>query len=402
MRWTDTVKLGSKGWQTVKLGDIAQFRNGLNYTKENFGRGLKVINVKDFQNHLIASYGNLDEINPEGIIRDEDLLRVGDIVFVRSNGNRELIGRSLLIEKLNEPVSHSAFTIKLRFNTGDAFPKFFAYLFRTSLIRQTLSAHGNGANISNLNQGILSSLEVFLPPVSTQRRIAAILSAYDDLIENNTRRIQILEEMARRIYEEWFVQFRFPGHENVRMIESELGLIPDTWKVKRLGEVVELVYGKALKADEREAGNVPVYGSSGVVGFHNVPLVNEAGIIVGRKGNVGSVHLSDVPFYPIDTVYYTKTELPLSYVFFNLKRQNFINNDAAVPGLNRNQAHSLPFLLPEENVLQKFDELTKDLFGLSRKLQAKNNNLRSTRDLLLPKLISGEIDVSNFPEPMSD
>lgn len=233
---------------------------------------------------------------------------------------------------------------------------------------------------------------------SVQRSIASILSAYDDLIENNTRRIAILEEMARRIYEEWFVHFRFPGHEQVKMVESELGLIPEGWSLRKLGEVVELAYGKALKAEDRKLGHFPVYGSSGVVGSHEHSLVDGPGIIVGRKGNVGSVHWCDTPFYPIDTVYFVRTSIPLHYVFFNLKRQHFINNDAAVPGLNRNQAYSLPFLVPSENILSRFVEHCFSIFKQVRVLTAKNSNLRTTRDLLLPKLISGELDVSNLPE----
>ena len=256
-----------------------------------------------------------------------------------------------------------------------------------------------GAAVPGINLGILKALEVVLPPLGIQRRIASILSAYDDLIERNTRRIAILEEMARRIYEEWFVHFRFPGHELVKMVESELGLIPEGWELRRLGDVVELAYGKALKAEERKPGPYPVYGSSGVVGSHDTSLVNGPGIIVGRKGNVGSVHWCDVSFYPIDTVYFVRTELPLHYVFFNLKRQNFINNDAAVPGLNRNQAYSLHFLVPSKVVLGRFVELCGPIFKQLRLLAVKNANLRATRDLLLPKLISGELDVSTLSEP---
>ena len=238
-----------------------------------------------------------------------------------------------------------------------------------------------------------------VPPLAVQRRIASILSAYDDLIENSTRRIAILEEMARRIYEEWFVRFRFPGHEGVRMVESELGLVPEGWSLRRLGDEIELAYGKALKAEDRRLGDVPVYGSSGVVGAHDLSLVAAPGIIVGRKGNVGSVHWSEVPFFPIDTVYYVVTDLPLHYVYFNLQRQNFLNNDAAVPGLNRNQAYSLPLIVPARGVLDGFEGHCRHLLGLARLLARKNDNLRATRDLLLPKLISGELDVSVVPEP---
>ena len=207
--------------------------------------------------------------------------------------------------------------------------------------------------------------------------------------------------MARSIYEEWFVRFRFPGHEGVRMVESELGLVPEGWSLRRLGDEIELAYGKALKAEDRRLGDVPVYGSSGVVGAHDMFLVAGPGIIVGRKGNVGSVHWSEVPFFPIDTVYYVVTDLPLHYVYFNLQRQNFLNNDAAVPGLNRNQAYSLPLVVPARAALDAFESHCQRLLALARLLARKNENLRATRDLLLPKLISGELDVSAMPEPES-
>ena len=110
--------------------------------------------------------------------------------------------------------------------------------------------------------------------------------------------------MARRLYEEWFVHFRFPGHEEVSFKESELGEIPEGWECSSLQEFIELAYGKALKKSERKPGPYPVYGSSGEVGTHSEPLVKGPGIILGRKGNVGSVFWTEDDFYPIDTVYY--------------------------------------------------------------------------------------------------
>ena len=122
---------------------------------------------------------------------------------------------------------------------------------------------------------------------------------------------------------------------------------------------------------------------------------------MGRKGNVGSVHWCEGQFFPIDTVFYVKTVLPLHFVYFNLKHQNFLNNDAAVPGLNRNQAYALPLLVPDRILLVKFEDLCGQVLGLARLLGRKNANLRTTRDLLLPKLISGELDVSDLPEPQA-
>lgn len=187
-----TVAIGRR-WETVALINLAEFRNNINYNKDNFGRGIKVINVKDFKDHSIASFEDLDEVNPTVVIKEKDLLKVGDIIFVRSNGNRELIGRSLFIKEIRESVTHSAFTIKFRFTSNQVLQRFYAYLFRSSLMRQILSAHGNGTNISNLNQGILSNIQVPLPSLPIQHKIVSLLSAYDDLIENNTRRIEILE-----------------------------------------------------------------------------------------------------------------------------------------------------------------------------------------------------------------
>src|SRR2546423_1289053 len=118
-------------WNTVPLGTLAEFRNGVNFTKTSFGRGMKVINVKDFQDRFEPSYEELGEINPKGVVRENDLLKEGDIVFVRSNGNRQLIGRSLLIKDAPEPVTHSAFTIRARFQSRQAFPLFYAYALRS-------------------------------------------------------------------------------------------------------------------------------------------------------------------------------------------------------------------------------------------------------------------------------
>lgn len=211
--------------------------------------------------------------------------------------------------------------------------RFLLYAFQGADVQGQIKSLGSGATVEHMRVPDCEKLTLDLPPLAEQRRIASILSAYDDLIENNTRRIAILEEMARRIYEEWFVKFRFPGHENSRMVESELGDVPQAWKISKLGDVIELAYGKALKAEDRKPGRYPVYGSSGIVGWHDEGLVSGPGIIVGRKGNVGSVFWSEESFFPIDTVFYVRTDLPLLFVFYNLQSQNFLNNDAAVPGL---------------------------------------------------------------------
>ncbi|MEY2906389.1 MAG: hypothetical protein RLZZ408_860 [Verrucomicrobiota bacterium] len=232
---------------------------------------------------------------------------------------------------------------------------------------------------------------ISLPPLPEQKRIAGILSAYDELIENSQRRIKVLETMARNLYREWFVHYRNPGHENTPLIPSPLGDIPKGWEVMKLGEILELNYGKALKKEDRRDGKFPVYGSSGIVGTHDSKLIEGPGIIVGRKGNVGSVFWCDDDFYVIDTAYFVTSSLPLRFLFYVLPTLNFINSDAAVPGLSRNQAYTLEILVPPLVLLTKFCALADTFEGQVATLQRQIQNLRRTRDLLLPRLLSGQI-----------
>ncbi len=281
--------------------------------------------------------------------------------------------------------------------------RYLAYLLLGDECQNRMHSMSGGATVAHLNMKDIRNLKLPpLPPLPIQRKIASILSAYDDLIENNLRRIKILEEMAQNLYREWFVKFRFPGHEKVRFVDSELGKIPEGWEVKKLGDILTFYYGKGLRKDDRREGNVPVYGSSGRVGYHDKSLVKGPGIIVGRKGNVGSVFWSNNDFFPIDTVYYVASKFPLRFLFYELQTKNFINNDAAVPGLNRNQAYSLEIVIPPSDLLTAFCKYSENFEGESLILQKKNTLLRQTRDLLLPKLISGELDVSeldiNVPE----
>jgi type I restriction enzyme S subunit len=255
-----------------------------------------------------------------------------------------------------------------------------------------------GAAQQVFNTHTAASLEIATPPLPEQKRIAEILSAYNELIENSQRRIKILETMARKLYREWFVHFRYPGHQNTPLIPSSLGDIPKGWEVKKLGEIMELNYGKSLKKEDRRDGKFPVYGSSGIVGTHDSKLVEGPGIIVGRKGNVGSVFWCDDDFYVIDTAYFVTSSLPLRFLFYVLPTLNFINSDAAVPGLSRNQAYTLDILVPSSDLLTRFCELADTFETQVATLQRQIQNLRKTRDLLLPRLLSGQIPL-HTPTP---
>jgi len=340
-------------WPTRRLGDLAEFRNGVNYNKNSFGVGIKVVGVSDFQDYTKPRYGELEQINPEGIVTERNILRDGDIVFVRSNGNRELIGRSLFIEQPPEEVTHSAFSIRLRFTSRDVHPKFYAYCFRTPLIRQGLTAQGGGTNISNLNQDILNALEVPFPPLPVQRRIAGILSAYDELMENSQRRIRLLEAMARALYREWFVHFRFPGsraeagakadgHEKLPRVASPLGDIPQGWEVKPFTEIADVLSGGTPKTDVAEYwdGEIPFFTPRDVPDCFYVQdtdkHTNELGlskcaselyppdtVFITARGTVGKVALPSVPMAMNQSCYALrgKSGIPQRFLFLMTLQQ---------------------------------------------------------------------------------
>jgi len=252
-----------------------------------------------------------------------------------------------------------------------------------------LNQCSNKATMASLNQDVINRIPICIPDETTQKSITFILKRFDDLIENNRRRTQLLEEAARLLYREWFVHLRFPGHEHVAIKDG----VPEGWERKTLGDVAPLNYGKALKQDDRVSGPFPVYGSSGIVGTHVKALVPGPTIIVGRKGNVGSVYWSSEDCHPIDTVYYIDSSRCSFHLYYALQHMSFINTDVAVPGLNRNLAHSRSILIPEQKIYRLFEDTVAPMHLQIDLLCKENVALEQGRDLLLPRLMNGEIAV---------
>lgn len=359
-------------WRSAKFDDLVRLKRGYDLPTQNIVEGeYPVVTSSEIK----AKHNKFKSL-PPGVV----------------TGRSGTLGVVQYIDEKFWPLNTSLYAKDFRGNL----PKYIYYF----LSEMKLENFNAGAGVPTLNQNHLQKLPINIPELETQKKIAAILSAYDDLIENNKRRIALLENMAEEIYREWFVRFRFPGYQTA---EFEKG-IPKGWKNNILGDIIELAYGKSLKADDRVEGVYPVYGSSGIVGYHNKAFVIDGGIIVGRKGNVGSVHWSKKGFFPIDTVYYVKASLPNGFIFYALKSMNFINNDSAVPGLNRNQAYSNKLLLPDLDLIDMFWKFTQPMFEQIDILTCSNEILERTKKELLPRLISGRLSVADldilFPPSM--
>jgi type I restriction enzyme S subunit len=380
-------------WQQIHLREISQIYSGFAFRSQDLGkRGIPIIKIANIQNKRVSPECAdhlpeelcVEKLNRYFLQPDDTLIAMTGAGSVGKVGKMKRIeGRFLVNQRVGI----------VRPDNSRCDPGFVYFALSQDFYETKLYGLGLGAGQPNVSAKQIGELEIPFPPIHVQQRIADILSAYDELIENSQQRIKILETMARALYREWFVHFRFPGHENHPRVASSLGEIPQGWEVKKFGEVVALNYGKALKKEDRRDGKYPVFGSSGVVGMHDTALAKGPGIIVGRKGNVGSVFWCDDDFFVIDTAYFVTSSLPLRFLLYVLPTLNFINSDAAVPGLSRNQAYTLDVLVPPDSLLHDFCELADSFDRQAATLQRQIQNLRRTRDLLLPRLLSGQINV---------
>ena len=266
-----------------------------------------------------------------------------------------------------------------------------------------ISGYITGTAQPKISQKNLKAIKLFLPPLPTQRKITAVLSAYDDLIENNTRRIEILEEMAGAIYREWFVEFRFPGHEQVPMVESELGLIPQGWEVVKTEQIVKRVPSgkKYNQKTVEQVGSVPVLdqGRSGIIGYHN-----DAPGVVASKDEPIIVFANHTCYQRVIQFPFSAIQNVLPFLPHPKKHRNIYWLHWATKDLvdfNDYKGHWPEFMskelpLPPAAICEQFSELIKPMVQLTHSLGKRNQNLRQTRDLLLPKLISGELDASEL------
>ena len=331
--------------------------------------------------------------------RARRLIKDGDTILSTVRPNRRSF---LYIKKPKSNVVVSTGFAVLRAKEG-VDPRYLYYAITDQRFTDYLTLSAKGAAYPAVDTEIIKRGKIPIWPIDIQQKISSILSAYDDLIENNTRRIQILEEMAQLIYREWFVNFRFPGHEKVRFVDSELGEIPEGWEVIKVGDILEKVKRrkKVKKQNYEPDGSIPVVdqGQTFIGGYttdietlHKTPLPI---IVFGDHTRV--LKYVDFPFacgadgtqllksnterMPITLFYYALKSIDLSDFAYS-RHFKFLKEKKVI--------------VPDEQTARLFEEIVKPLREQIKYLRDCNNNLRRTRDLLLPKLISGEIDVSNL------
>ena len=397
-------------WEKVKLGDIAEFSNGVNFDKSAYAPGIKLISVSNFGNRFYPDYSELSEISADAV-KKNDYLQHGDIVFVRSNGNKELVGRCMLIDNPPTHTTYSGFCIRARVKDTTRFnPKFLTYHFKHDGFRIAMAGNAVGANIQNLSQGRLSAYIAHIPPIETQHRIADTLSAYDDLIENNRKQIKLLEEAAQRLYKEWFVDLRFPNHEHTKIVDG----VPEGWRVTTLDEICSV--RKEMLTPEKIDVDTPY------IGLEHIPrkdiCLSEWGSSSEISSNKFRYYEDDILFGKIrpyfhkvgfalnngvtstDAIVLKSTEGLWSLLLMTASSSEFVSytyqnckEGAKMPRADWKQMKSYPTIIADRAIQSAFED---QIYTITRKIKVlalQINRLSEARDRLLPKLMSGEVEV---------
>ena len=375
-------------WVKSRLGDVADLCLG-KMLDEQKNKGellpyLANVNVRwgvfDFENLRQMRFAH-NEMDRYG-------LRLGDIVMCEGGEPgrcaiwRESVPGMMIQKALHRirPKSELDHRYLFYFFLHTGFTGGFAPLF-------------TGATIKHLPKQSLEKLEIVYPTLGQQKRVADILSTYDDLIENNRRRMALLEESARLLYREWFVRLRFPGCEHTLILDG----VPQGWERVPLEAALVLQRGFDLPTQDRHEGDVPIYGSTGILGYHDKAKAIAPGVVTGRSGTLGEVQYVAEDYWPLNTALWVKEFKRVTPLFalFLLREMDLkqFNGGASVPTLDRKSVHRVEILIPAAPLLRSFDEFASDVFVQIKNLTTQNQKLRVARDLLLPRLMSGELTV---------
>jgi len=298
----------------------------------------------------------------------------------------------------------------------------FAY-YALKTLEQHFFNSGSGAAIQNINTDILRQAKIPYPPLPVQRRIAGILAAYDDLIENNQRRIAILERMARALYREWFVHFRYPGHESVPLVDSPLGPIPQGWEVVAFTEISDVLNGGTPKTTSPEYwnGDIPFFTPRDVLDCFYVQETDkhltELGlskcashlyppdtVFITARGTVGKVALPSMPMAMNQSCYALRAKSAISQRFLflmTLEQVEYLKTNTGGSTFDTivvDTFRRMRVVKPTQNLIGAFTQKVDAVFEQVNNLQRQTQNLRRTRDLLLPRLLSGQLDVGELDD----
>ena len=392
-------------WKKVKFGSLYKIdsRNGLTKPSKVRGEGYKMINMGE-----LFSYDRIYDIPMELVpLKDSEKINakveVGDLLFARQSLVLEGAGKCSIIMETSDLTVFESHIIRVRLKSEEN-PLFYYYYFKSPLspvstiVSQCAQAGIRGSDLSNL--------EVICPSRDIQDKIVDILSAYDNLIENNQKQIKLLEEAAQRLYKEWFVDLRSPGHENVEVVDG----IPIDWQKDTLESFVDVIMGQSPKSIFYNQDGEGIAFHQGV-GSYGDRFVKDSiySTSTTRIAEAGSILFSVRA--PVGRLNITKNRIVIgrglaalkqksnyqSFLFYMLKefffRDNIVGNGSIFASITKDELLSLSFVFPNENLIKRFNDVAISIDKRIECLDMQINLLTESRDRLLPKLMSGEIEV---------
>ncbi|EOF5961931.1 restriction endonuclease subunit S [Salmonella enterica] len=408
----------------LKYRDVADFRNGLNFSKESHGKGCLLIGVADFKDYFSPQWTSLGEINPFDVAKEDDYLKKGDIIFVRSNGNKALVGRSLYIDRDVKSL-FSGFCIRARPKTDDFYPLFLAYFAKTKHFSSSINSVA-GTNINNLNQDILGNVKIPLYSKNIQKSIVDVLSSIDKKIDLNNRINVELEAMAKTLYDYWFVQFDFPDANGKPYKTSDGKMvynatlkreIPVGWEVTNIGSVVRTELGGTPSTavdDYWKEASIPWLSSAETASFPVISseqMVTQSGIDNSAATLLpkGTVVISIVRYIRpsilgldaatnqsvVGVLENKKLKNAFIYPYFcsEVPRLMGLRTGAQQPHINKGTIDDSPIAIPPVDVLESYYSIADAVFEKIMVQAFQSYELTKLRDWLLPLLMNGQVMV---------
>ena len=406
-------------WKKVKLGEIADTIQtgpfGSQLHQSDYSEfGTPVVMPKDIVNGKIhvSSIARVESHHVERLSRHK--ISEGDILYSR----RGDVGKCAYTDNSQKGWLCGTGCLRVTIDTSKALPKFVFFQLQKKDTIGWIEKHAIGATMLNLNTSILSNVPIELPPFATQQRIATILSRYDSLIENYQKQIKLLEESAQRLYKEWFIDLRFPGHENAQIVDG----VPEGWEKKKAIDFFIMSIGKTPPRAEKEwftnfPSDVPWVSISDMKDImfvnetneyltkeacekFNVKIVPEGTILLSFKLTVGRVSIADIPVCTNEAIAHFRKDGTnwREYTLLYLRAFNYdsLGNTSGISkAVNSTIIKNMPFLMPSENLLNAFSNKVISTFNNIRNLSSQIRHLTEARDRLLPKLMCGEVIVNH-------
>lgn len=322
------------------------------------------------------------------------IVNEGDILIARTGATT---GYNYVVPSGINNTVFASYLIRFVVDKKLVLPLFLKYVFKTQSYYGFVNNYIGGAAQPGMNAKVFTKFNIPKFSLITQQKIASILSAYDRLIENNTRRIRLLEQMAENLYKEWFVRFRFPGHENVEMVNG----LPKGWKVEKLGDYANISTGKCNREDAEEDGIYPLFDRSQEIKKSSKWIKDCEAIIVPGEGTSFIPRYYKGKFNLHQRCYCIEPIIKDTgfYLFYSimLNRKYFLSvaTGATVPSLRQNNFTKMKLIIAELELVKKYNRVADTIALQIDKLKEQNQHLTRQRDLLLPRLMSGKLEVKS-------